>query len=255
MARSLRRHGQEDIARGTPMYAPPEQLTGHNPEGAWGGDQCSRTLGPPADVWSLGATLHEMVSGAPPFGGGSFDELRANVMALNFASSGAPLAAVDTSADVRRIVGATLQVLPSERATIAELCADEWVARAGHLPPALPLPWSTSGDGFLERADVDGLVGGKQVRSPGLRALSGAIARKLSALVGFSPSQMGMTPLAQQMGIQPPAASPFVQMLLANRRALLGVVYAVLTLIALRSCELPAGDDGAWRLDGEAARV
>ena len=47
------------VMMGTPLYASPEQLTGHNVDDAFG---AARLL-PATDVWSLGATLYEMVAG------------------------------------------------------------------------------------------------------------------------------------------------------------------------------------------------
>lgn len=47
-----------DVVIGSPAYMAPEQAT-------------SRDVGPAADLWSLGATLHHAVQGAPPFSGPS----------------------------------------------------------------------------------------------------------------------------------------------------------------------------------------
>jgi serine/threonine-protein kinase len=69
---------------GSPAYAAPEQLTGYCPDGISGGQ---RKLCAAADVWSLGATLHEMLVGCPPFGGESFDALVRNVIKLNYMRS------------------------------------------------------------------------------------------------------------------------------------------------------------------------
>jgi tRNA A-37 threonylcarbamoyl transferase component Bud32 len=47
---------------GTAAYAAPEQVTG-------------KSVGPPADVYGVGLLLYEMITGRPPFGGGSVMEL------------------------------------------------------------------------------------------------------------------------------------------------------------------------------------
>jgi len=112
---------------GSPAYAPPEQLTGYCPDGVSGGQ---RKLCPAADVWSLGATLHEMLVGCPPFGGDSFDTLVRNVIHLNFLRSFPE----DIPTQAVELVHSMLQVGAIDRATVGELCASGWVSSSGFFP-------------------------------------------------------------------------------------------------------------------------
>jgi len=238
MARALLQHGGADgigsIARGTPAYASPEQLTGHNPEQAFG----EAELEPAADVWSLGATLFEMVHGHVPFGGESFEALVTNVMQLRFATAATPAV---PSAEASRVVGATLQILPSDRLTIAQLCEDDWVARSGQLPPAVPLPRiMVSGKGFQERADIDGVTA-RPARGRTRTGSTSAAPLDVRSLLGFDPKQWGVTPLAIALGVPASGQSfvlgEFAQRVLSQQKTvLLRVVYAVLLAAALLKC-------------------
>jgi serine/threonine-protein kinase len=55
-ASELGRFTLEGVMLGTPLYMAPEQAEG-------------RQIGPPADVYSLGCMIHEMIGGRPPFVG------------------------------------------------------------------------------------------------------------------------------------------------------------------------------------------
>jgi serine/threonine protein kinase len=52
---------------GTPLYMPPEQMAS------------ARHADARSDIWSVGVILFELVTGAPPFNGASFHELRRNI--------------------------------------------------------------------------------------------------------------------------------------------------------------------------------
>ena len=128
LARQLERQ-PVSLQMGTPLYASPEQLTGYNADVAWG----RARLGPPADVWSLGVTLYEMLAGRPPFVGASQEALVAAALALNYELPDG------WSVEARQLVDEMLQVLPSDRASVDELCHHPWtVAAEGPMPPALP---------------------------------------------------------------------------------------------------------------------
>lgn len=137
----------EPITQGTPRYASPEQLTGYSADMAWGRPK----LGPSADVWALGVTVFEMLTGEPPFAGDTFEALVANVLRLNYTLP-------DTmSVEARQLIDSMLQVQPSDRASVAELCLDPWTTcHMGKMPPdrvltALECPPSGKEDSDLAR--------------------------------------------------------------------------------------------------------
>ena len=109
----------EPITQGTPAYAAPEQLTGYQADGV-----CARaSLSATVDVWSLGATLCEMLSGQPPFSGASFEQLVSNVLALNLNAACRRM----ISDEPRQLIEGMLQIHPSDRYTVDELCRHDWV--------------------------------------------------------------------------------------------------------------------------------
>jgi hypothetical protein len=82
-ARSLPRGG---VLVGSPPYMPPEQVVG------------SRVLDPRADVWAMGVTLYELITGRLPFYGDTMPDLAAAICSSMYApiasDAPAPLAAV-----------------------------------------------------------------------------------------------------------------------------------------------------------------
>src|SRR5262249_2620084 len=61
-ALSLARPTQKGLVFGTPEYMSPEQASG-------------ATLGPPSDIYGLGAVLYHMVTGTTPFTGATFTDV------------------------------------------------------------------------------------------------------------------------------------------------------------------------------------
>jgi serine/threonine-protein kinase len=58
----------DDVRLGSPAYMPPEQL--QNP----------RDVDTRSDIWSLGATLYELICGRPPFEGATYLELASHIL-------------------------------------------------------------------------------------------------------------------------------------------------------------------------------
>ncbi len=100
---------------GTPTYASPE---------AWGGEQDRRS-----DIYSLGATLYQMLAGAPPFQGEALDVLRQH---RETAPPVEPLAAID--AETRDLVLRCLAKDPADRFQTASDLAGELERLASRKP-------------------------------------------------------------------------------------------------------------------------
>ncbi|MCC6556208.1 MAG: protein kinase [Polyangiaceae bacterium] len=103
---------ESGVIMGTPGYMPPEQARGH-----------TRSVDPRGDVYSLGATLYDLLTGAPPF----VDESAVNVLLKVLLHEPAPLRSKDPSIPqaLETIVGKCLNKEPHQRyATAAELAED-----------------------------------------------------------------------------------------------------------------------------------
>jgi serine/threonine protein kinase len=99
----------EDTQLGSPIYMPPEQL--RNP----------RDVDARADIWALGVTLYELISGKQPFRGQSHADLVSQVLSATPESLETPLA-VSLPEGLKRVVARCLEKQRDRRyADAAEL--------------------------------------------------------------------------------------------------------------------------------------
>ncbi len=97
-----------DDSLGTPLYMAPEQML----------DPAS--VGPAADVWSMGAVLYELVTGCVPFGGRTMMEICANVLRATPTPSTAHVD--DLPIELQNVLDRCLQKKPEKRfGNISEL--------------------------------------------------------------------------------------------------------------------------------------
>jgi serine/threonine protein kinase len=100
-------HTKTGTFMGTPVYMPPEQC------------RDTKSVGPKADVYALGAILYEMLCGQPPFGVGTAMELAVRIVT----EEPAPLheRAPGVPPPVSALVHSLLAKDPSRRPTMAEV--------------------------------------------------------------------------------------------------------------------------------------
>ena len=127
---------------GTPAYMAPELLRGD-----------ARTAGAPADVWSLGVVLFELLAGRLPFDAPSFAELSAKVL------QDRPAELVGFDPELAALVRRCLAKTPADRPTAAGLAAAlrRWAPR-----PPRPRVWPAAlagvallGIAFWARGETD----------------------------------------------------------------------------------------------------
>jgi serine/threonine protein kinase len=118
IARSLERAANSRTPIGTDAYMAPEQCV----------EDGGETIGPPADVWGLGATLHHSISGHRPFPRekGARESADPNVRFPQLHSPPQPLPG-HVPGDLRELLSEMLSPAPGDRPTAAEV--------AGRLEP------------------------------------------------------------------------------------------------------------------------
>jgi hypothetical protein len=126
-------HGQSAVsaaltmtgqALGSPQYMAPEQVSGQR-------------VGPAADIYALGATLYQMVAGAPPFTGAT----PWAVAMMQLHEPPAPLhpQRADLPATSEAAILRALAKRPEDRFTSASALAQEFSAGLRETNPALPI--------------------------------------------------------------------------------------------------------------------
>jgi eukaryotic-like serine/threonine-protein kinase len=119
-------HTESGTILGTGSYVAPEQAQGER-------------VGPPADVYSLGIVLYELLAGEPPFRGSSFVETA--VRHVNEAPPDVRERRPDVPPRLAELVGRCLGKNPAERPTAAELAAELGAfARTPAAPPGAAVP-------------------------------------------------------------------------------------------------------------------
>lgn len=130
-------------ASGTPAYMAPEQVRG---------EPCDRR----SDVWALGVTLYELLSGAPPFDGADVTETLSSVLVGNVAY---PRRAREFDGALWKILMTALRVDPTQRFETAERFAtalEQWLeGRDGARAESRPTPRAPVS---VARADTESVL-------------------------------------------------------------------------------------------------
>ncbi|HKD99630.1 MAG TPA: bifunctional serine/threonine-protein kinase/formylglycine-generating enzyme family protein, partial [Planctomycetota bacterium] len=117
--------------RGTPHYAAPEQV-----------DPARGEIGPPTDVYGLGVTLYECVTGRAPFAGDTSEHVMRQVLTEEPPSPRRLVASI--SRDLEAVIQKAVEKEPARRYASAKALADDLEALL-ELRPIRARPISTAG--------------------------------------------------------------------------------------------------------------
>lgn len=221
---------------GTPVYMAPEQAR-------------AETVDARVDIWGLGVTLYELVTGVRPFARGSAPATFAAILAeepepLDRAAPGVPPA-------LARFVGRTLAKRPADRPAAAREVADALAEIAAGLSgiATAPVPVVSAKAPSAPTAETESLVGREEeleelanlVRRPGVRLvtltgpggagktrLARALAHALREefehgttfvdLSGLESPDLVVPTIARELGVREEGATPIADLLAARMR-------------------------------------
>ncbi len=170
------------VSLGTPQYMSPEQAMGE------------RVIGPPSDVYALGAVTYEMLTGEPPFSGPSAQAILAKIMTAEPAEITSLRRTVPIH--VADAVHTALQKLPADRFSSASAFADA-------LGNSTPGRTRVNGMRVAERS------GRRGIRPPIVAAIAAAGLFAGIAAAGFFQGDDGSRLPAMRLMMQFPAGQEF----------------------------------------------
>ncbi len=173
------------MSLGTPHYMSPEQAMGE------------RDLDARSDVYALGATLYEMLTGEPPFTGPTAQAIVAKVLA----SEPEPVRTLRKTVPdhVAVAVHAALQKLPADRFSDAAAFADA-LAHAGAGPLA------TFGDGSVQSRAIEVPFWRRPAIAWGVAGLLAIV----TLMLAFRSAERSLFPLTTRLSVVLPPGTPLV---------------------------------------------